>query len=475
MINLEELTKDTKKLTVLYAEDDPSIQDELVDIFNMFFKKTIVANDGKEGIELYNNHKEEIDLIISDIQMPNMNGLEMVEEIRKSDDEIPVIITTANNDQEYFIKSIEVKIDKYILKPINEEQMIDTFYNVNKRLLEKKMLKQLIKEKHERELKEKEQETIQKISNAFSSPAIVFKDNKVSYYTDAFARLFKNKNKDSLSNITLQTNTLFDELEGYLKSFEEYDEENLLNNKIQTTQKVGKRIFRVYKKSIDLDGEAEIFILHNITFEEWQKVKIDSYVNSLESMILISRANKYEENETDDKIKLDITDNQKNLLRKNHKKDLISANDLLNTLNKELLREIQELDDLDTDISNSLVELERGDSEQLKILSKAFLKYAYIIEGIAELNDFYIVLEGLSKLIYSINFEDLDPEKYTTFYSYLNNMGDDLIYWRKNIFIEQTANDIHYLDSSMLSSMLQLELFLSNKDEIEDDNDFELF
>ena len=201
MINLEELTKDTKNLTVLYAEDDANIQNELVDIFNMFFKKIVVANDGKEGLELYNNHKEEIDLIISDIQMPNMNGLEMVEEIRKSDDETPVIITTAYNDQEYFIKSIEVKIDKYILKPINEEQMIDTFYDVNKRLLEKKMLKKLIKEKHERELKEKEQETIQKISNAFSSPAIIFKDNKVSYYTDAFARIFKSKGNHQVNPI----------------------------------------------------------------------------------------------------------------------------------------------------------------------------------------------------------------------------------------------------------------------------------
>jgi len=70
-----------------------------------FVKKIIVATKGLEGFELYNPHKDEIDLVVSDILMPILDGISMVDKIRAVDSDIPVIYTTAFNDTDYIMVS----------------------------------------------------------------------------------------------------------------------------------------------------------------------------------------------------------------------------------------------------------------------------------------------------------------------------------------------------------------------------------
>ena len=76
-----------------------------------------VAYDGTDGLEYFKNNR--VDVVISGIRMPKMNGLEMVDEIRKVDSEIPIIYTTAFNDSEYMKKTIDQSIVSYIIKPID--------------------------------------------------------------------------------------------------------------------------------------------------------------------------------------------------------------------------------------------------------------------------------------------------------------------------------------------------------------------
>lgn len=114
-----------KNITVLYAEDEQALRDVTVNILNGFTKKQFVAEDGMQGLELFKKHKDEIDLIITDVNMPNMNGLEMAREIKALNASIPIIVATAFSNSEYLLEAINLGIDKYVLKPVDMKKLLN--------------------------------------------------------------------------------------------------------------------------------------------------------------------------------------------------------------------------------------------------------------------------------------------------------------------------------------------------------------
>lgn len=111
-----------ENVSLLYVEDDEMTLSEIEFFLKKYIKNLYIAKDGEEGLALYKEHKP--DMVITDIQMPRMNGLEMCEEIFKINPEAPVAVTTAYSDGDYLIKAIELGIDKYLLKPINMLEML---------------------------------------------------------------------------------------------------------------------------------------------------------------------------------------------------------------------------------------------------------------------------------------------------------------------------------------------------------------
>ena len=114
-----------KNITILYCEDELDLRNVTYDILSQYTNKVFVAKDGAEGLELFRQHKDEIDLVITDVNMPIMNGLEMVKEIKNININMPIIVATAFSNSEYLLNSIELGIDKYILKPINIRKLFD--------------------------------------------------------------------------------------------------------------------------------------------------------------------------------------------------------------------------------------------------------------------------------------------------------------------------------------------------------------
>jgi len=116
-----------KTLTLLYVEDDIHIREKFLLILNKLFKKVFVAVDGMEGLKKFNQSRIDntyIDLIISDISMPNMDGVELLEHIRRIDDDIPFIFTTAYTDSEILISSLQQGVTDYFVKPVNAKEII---------------------------------------------------------------------------------------------------------------------------------------------------------------------------------------------------------------------------------------------------------------------------------------------------------------------------------------------------------------
>ena len=113
-----------KNITILYAEDEKSLREITLNILKGFTKKQYVAENGLEGLELFKEHEEEIDLIITDVNMPHMNGLEMIKAIKEINPNIPIIVATAFSNTEYLLEAIDIGVDKYILKPIDMKKLL---------------------------------------------------------------------------------------------------------------------------------------------------------------------------------------------------------------------------------------------------------------------------------------------------------------------------------------------------------------
>ncbi len=112
-----------KNIKILVVEDDEIARENEIEYLQDYFENIYEAKDAIEALKIYEQIQPSI--IITDIQMPKLNGLEFVQRIREKNEEVQIIILTAFCDKEYLLKAIELKLVKYLVKPINEKE----FYN----------------------------------------------------------------------------------------------------------------------------------------------------------------------------------------------------------------------------------------------------------------------------------------------------------------------------------------------------------
>ena len=126
--DLKELSSLCHGLKLLYVEDDALVRETTLKLLNNFFQDVTTAVDGKDGLEKFQNNR--FDLVLSDINMPNINGLEMLAFIRKENQNIPVLLFSAYNDTQHFTQALSLDIEAYILKPLVYEQFLHALYKV---------------------------------------------------------------------------------------------------------------------------------------------------------------------------------------------------------------------------------------------------------------------------------------------------------------------------------------------------------
>ena len=108
-------------LLVLYVEDEPVTQSTIAAMLERQIRSVLRAGDGREGLEAFKARRPE--LVITDIRMPVMSGLDMAREIKLLAPRTHVIVTTAHNDTEFFLDAIDIGIDQYLLKPIDRDRL----------------------------------------------------------------------------------------------------------------------------------------------------------------------------------------------------------------------------------------------------------------------------------------------------------------------------------------------------------------
>ncbi len=127
---------DFKNISILYVEDDMNVRKHLVTFLKRRFTDVYSATNGKEGLEMFK--REHPDIIVTDIQMPVMDGLAMASQIKEIDRDTPIIITTAFNEVSFLTKAIEIGVDRYVKKPIVNEDLIDSIYKCAIVLIQKR-------------------------------------------------------------------------------------------------------------------------------------------------------------------------------------------------------------------------------------------------------------------------------------------------------------------------------------------------
>ncbi|WP_457748381.1 diguanylate cyclase [Sulfurimonas sp.] len=130
-----------RSVSILYVEDEENVRAMLSRFLQRFCQKLYVAKDGQEGLELYKKHNP--DIIISDIKMPKMSGLEMIKEIKQINPSQLVLLLSAHSDSEYLFDAINLNVDGYILKPVDLDAVNEKLRNLIIRINNKKAAKKL--------------------------------------------------------------------------------------------------------------------------------------------------------------------------------------------------------------------------------------------------------------------------------------------------------------------------------------------
>lgn len=115
-----------RTLSVLYVEDEEEVRTALTKFLRRRFDRVDVAENGSNGLNLFRS--DGYDVVVTDVKMPVMDGLEMARQIKAYKEETPVIVVTAYNETDYFLRAIEVGVDRYVKKPVDPSLLIEAIY-----------------------------------------------------------------------------------------------------------------------------------------------------------------------------------------------------------------------------------------------------------------------------------------------------------------------------------------------------------
>lgn len=262
----------SKEISLLYVEDESIIRDELVDILKDEVNVLYVAKNGKEGLDLFKEHQ--IDVVITDIRMPVMDGLDMSRAILEIDPSIPIIISSAFNDTQYLMKSIQLGINYYLLKPIDLNEFFSTLEKVSANVIKAKNFKRTEK-------------LLAQYKKAVDKNSIVSKADKngiITYANDSFCKI-SGYSKDELigksHNIVRHPDMegkVFKDLWNTILSKQEWHGTIMNLAKDGSTYYVDSTIIPV----MDSKNEIEEFISirHDITQKELDKQQLENKLQS---------------------------------------------------------------------------------------------------------------------------------------------------------------------------------------------------
>ena len=118
-----------KDKTVLYIEDEQDIRENVTELISEHFFKFHTSSSAEEGYQLFQDKK--IDIVITDIEMASMSGLDLLEKIREENSKIHLVVISAHTKIEYLLEAIPFKLEQYVVKPLNSKKIRELLSTLN--------------------------------------------------------------------------------------------------------------------------------------------------------------------------------------------------------------------------------------------------------------------------------------------------------------------------------------------------------
>ena len=423
-------------MNILIVDDNQdnrmTIELLLEDIDGLNIKEAV---DGVEAIDMC--QKSQFDLIFMDIMMPNIDGVEATKEIKSFSPSTMIIALSALDDENSKHLMLQSGAEDYITKPIDSElfrQRVKNYVAI---------VKMRSKPLHATQIVSLFNDTAYPLSKIFT----IDSEASLAYFWDYCL----NTTKDKAQNISDVVRLIYGIGLWLVKtgrSFTIVVEEN--DNSLYITQTL-------------LSSISEI-VIRNILHKHCHNT---AYI--LKEGILSFKLNKAVAIGAKEILTYD-----EEILAKTHF-NKITAAEYVEATAISLMDKIESLEDIEDVLDNAMIAFEKEYTHiNIKKVSTLFLGYVEVIEQLIEFQHLSYAIASLAKFLDNLQESQFDEKKVKKLTTLIIHLISDLSDWRINLFIKKEANDIHYLDSSLLSSCLQIESIFEEEKISEDDDDDEL-
>jgi len=421
--------------TVLYAEDDVQTQESMASVLKRIFKQVHVADDGAMGLNLFEQYRP--DIVITDIQMPKKNGLDMARSIKELAPQTPIIITTALNEERYFMGAIESGVDAFLFKPIDRTKLFHTLLKSVSLLAYNAKAKELEALKKVHEINQVSEESIQNLANLLPFPALFYKDNKLIFVNTPARKTFENVSLESI-----EQETLFVSRFNVLK-----DKQQKI--KIPTTSGL-HRIYWLYPNAlfIGLDlSLVQAYIFVDVTVMEYQKLRLSAYT-------LPSLKKQYEHPNTTASC--------------NTVASHIGAKDFLQTLTPDALCALEEMKELHDFVLTFAYDYQRKPHDALRAkLVEIYKAYATILQKLTGFEEVGETLQSVSTLLMH---SAISEKKHPQIALCLLSLSEELFQCYSALFIAKNAENVYAFQDNIIAACLHVNAELTRtQDSLGDD------
>ena len=266
MVSAKDLKELSSSFNILYAEDEEILRESMVTTLEKLFQKTFVAKNGQEAIEIFK--KENIDIVLTDINMPIMDGMELITQINTLEDNPMIIVLSAHNESKLLQRLINLDINNFLNKPAEKESLIKILYKTCSILNNKKLLKSYSKKLEEeneaiaRKNKILEQKLRQLASQTNKAQAISKVTKKTnSMQNEGYYQTLLQDDKDELKELS-------EDLDTYIMMM--FQSENLNKNYLTKLSKVYTKyasVLNSYTEFYELSNFLSNFATIIVTLE----------------------------------------------------------------------------------------------------------------------------------------------------------------------------------------------------------------
>lgn len=287
MENLQDVIRLGAKLDVLYVEDDTILLQETYNIFEKIFKSVDTAMSGAEGLLKFS--QKSYDLVITDIEMPELNGLDMSQKIKEIDPHTPIIVLSAYSNSSYLIEAINTGINYYVLKPILLPQLLSTLHSVVESIENRRVALEYQQKEFEESIRASNEKLFHAITRSSPNPVIICDGEYVTFYNESFGALFDTDELQSLigeeSQLLhfLKEKISVDQL--FTSEGEFADDLDFMNIsdgeaiKLSLRTKQGTRIYLLIKNRLNIEENRvmSMFTFNDITVLSFQNIQLKEY------------------------------------------------------------------------------------------------------------------------------------------------------------------------------------------------------